>query len=219
MVGRSKWGSWSFLLTVALLAASCSSLPPVQKVDLRSLGLDALSVPAREDSTDLSALHLAVPPLHDQRARPWIGTWASTFGTETLLMAEGHNVGTMIAEVLIAQIKRQRGWNVWLSRPGVHPPHQGPDLILSGTVQDCHVHVHPYQGGEMMDATVRLTLRLSPPGSHAAQVMTIDERESRSSSGFEVHDVETELRTLIEAGMEKALAQMDLDASLRLTTP
>ncbi len=157
-------------------------------------------------------LRVAVVPFGDRRADTGlIGFRRDWLGRKTPFTVEGGGLGDSIAEVLVEDVKSRRGWQAWISKPGVLEPEEGPDVRLHGTILAFEASATPAFGGTDLAATVRIEINAQHAVDQRSFVARAEAMESRRVFWFERHDLAGLVNATIRRAIDQFMSQLVVD--------
>jgi hypothetical protein len=146
--------------------------------------------------------------------QPWIGTWDHEWGGESRFAVKDDDLGEILAQVLVAVLKRRYGWNVWLDKPGIASPAAGLDVVVSGSIAEFSVHAWPGWGLTNVHAKSALALTFTNAHDRTAINRMVEQEETRPVYSSQARDAEHHLRALLGRGLDQSLKDLRVDQRL-----
>jgi hypothetical protein len=151
-----RYGAHVLVLGLGLFSLSgCAGEEAIINLELRGFPPAIKAVPPQD-----SRLKVAVTPFEDERVEPGaIGTRRYLGWGETPFHVLDVELGEAVALVLIDELKSRKGWDAWLSKPGVTAPESGPDVTINGQIVKFVANAESWYGLTEMTVDMELAVQ------------------------------------------------------------
>lgn len=190
--------------------SGCAGNPEVIYLEIRALPPAVRSAPPMGDK-----LRVAVQPFEDSRSeRGRLGAFTHFYGRETPFRPVGGELGETVAVMLIDELKSQKGWDAWLAKPGVTAPEGGPDITITGKVQDYSIKAESWLVFTAMTVNTALTVQAINAANGDAVRLDLRAARSRRTMWFDEEEAEALLNAAIHESFDQLLAKTAVDGRM-----
>jgi hypothetical protein len=202
LIGISVWS--------VFFLSGCAFDQEVIRLEIRALP------PAMRSAPPMGAkLRVAVEPFEDSRSeRGRLGSFTHFYGRETPFHPVGGELGETVAVMLIDELKFRKGWDAWLAKPGVTAPEGGPDITITGRVQDYSIQAESWLIFTAMTVHTALTVQAVNAANGDAVRLELHAARLRHTLWFDEEEAQALLNAVIHESFDQLLAKTTVEGRM-----